>query len=70
MYEVSLYKKGQQIGFEVVDSLPEALVSLIDAAGREDEKIEMQVFNPDSKETAILFMDGNILEFGKSYFIH
>lgn len=69
MYEISLYKKGLQIGFEVVDSLPEALVSLIDAAGREEEKIEMQVFNIDSKETAIVFMDGNVLEFGKSYFI-
>jgi hypothetical protein len=69
MYEISLYKKGLQIGFEVVDSLPEALVSLIDAAEREDERVEMQVFNIDSKETAIVFMDGNILEFGKSYFI-
>jgi hypothetical protein len=69
MYEISLYKKGLQIGFEVVDSLPEALVSLIDAAEREDEKVEMQVFNIDSKETAIVFMDGNIIEFGKSYFI-
>lgn len=69
MYEISLYKKGLQIGFEVVDSLPEALVSLIDAAEREDERVEMQVFNIDSKETAIVFMDGNILELGKSYFI-
>ncbi len=69
MYEISLYKKGLQIGFEVVGSLPEALVSLIDAAEREDEKVEMQVFNIDSKETAIVFMDGNIIEFGKSYFI-
>ena len=69
MYEISLYKKGLQIGFEVVDSLPEALASLIDAAEREDERVEMQVFNIDSKETAIVFMDGNILELGKSYFI-
>ena len=69
MYEISLYKQGLQIGFEVVDSLPEALVSLIDAAEREDERVEMQVFNIDSKEAAIVFMDGNVIEFGKSYFI-